>query len=68
MEATILLERSPDFEIIDGLIYITDHIGSLTIRRCMRPSAFRRSYLQASELLAKWQVEQLGKVAALPCH
>lgn len=67
MDATILLERPPDFEIIDGLVYITDRIGSLTIRRCLRPSAFQRCMRDASEAIAKWQAEQC-KLVAFPRH
>jgi hypothetical protein len=68
MDATILVERPPDFEIIDGLVYITDRIGSLTIRRCLRPSTFRRSMLAATEAMARWQVDQLDKVSPLAKH
>ncbi len=68
MDATILLERPPDIEVVDGLVYVTDRIGSLTIRRCFRPSTFRRMYLAANEVIAKWQVDQLDKVVPIPRH
>jgi hypothetical protein len=65
LDATILVERPPDFEIVDGLVYVTDRIGSCTIRRCFRVSSFRRSLSLASEAIARWQVEQLDKVSAM---
>lgn len=40
LDATILLEEPPDFEFVGGLVYVTDRIGSCTIRRCMRASTF----------------------------
>jgi hypothetical protein len=65
LDATILVERPPDFEIVDGLVYVTDRIGSCTIRRCFRVSAFRQLLCQGSEALARWQVDQLDKVSAM---
>lgn len=65
MDATILLERPPEFEIIDGLIYVTDRVGSLTIRRCMRPSAFMRSIAMSIELARQFDRQRRGKVVPL---
>jgi hypothetical protein len=64
-DATILLETPPKFEIRDGMVYTTDRIGGLTIRRVMRPATFRRTVLDASEALARWQLEQMEKVRAI---
>jgi hypothetical protein len=50
LDATILLEQPPDVTYEDGLFYITDTIGSLTIRRCMRRAAFLTSIANFVEL------------------
>jgi len=39
-DATILLEEPPEVEFNGGLFYVTDRIGGLVIRRCMRPNTF----------------------------
>lgn len=56
LDATILLEEVPSVECVDGLFYITDRIGGLVIRRCLRPHTFlalvRRGQSAASEWLA----------------
>lgn len=66
LDATILLEAPPDFEIVDGLVYITDRIGSLTIRRVMRPHAFELSMRKCQQMLADWHVRRV--VVPFPEH
>jgi hypothetical protein len=68
LDATILLEQPPDIEIRAGLVYVTDRVGSVTIRRCFRVSTFVRLVRSGSEAVAKWQVDQLDKVGALGRH
>lgn len=65
LDATILLERPPSIEIRDGIVYITDRVGSLTIRRCLRPRTFGELVAIGSETLAKWRLDQLDKVVPL---
>jgi hypothetical protein len=65
LDATILLEEPPDVEVRGGLVYVTDRIGSLTIRRCFRVSTFAKLVSAGSEIMARWQVDQLDKVAGL---
>lgn len=55
LDATILLETPPEFEIREGLVYITDVIGGLVIRRVMRPHTFERSMRHCAKLLAEWR-------------
>lgn len=65
LDATILLERPPEIEIKDGIVYITDQVGSLTIRRCLRPRTFAMLVALGSETLAKWRLEQMDKIVPL---
>jgi hypothetical protein len=65
LDATILVERPPEIEIRDGIVYVTDRIGSLTIRRCFRTHTFAVVLAVSSEVLAKWRIDQLDKVVPL---
>lgn len=60
LDATILLETPPKFEIKDGLVYITDQIGGLVIRRVMRPNTFLKSLKTSERLIRTWMAGQTG--------
>lgn len=49
LDATILLEEPPEIEFIDGLFYVTDRVGNLVIRRCLRPSTFLKGVRRGME-------------------
>lgn len=65
-DATILLEDPPKFEIRDGLVYITDVVGGLTIRRVMRPAAFEKSMRVAANIIADWRRNRADTVVKFP--
>jgi hypothetical protein len=68
LDATILVERPPDIEIIGGLVYVTDRIGSLTIRRCFRPHTFMLLVRAGKRVADEFFASESGKVFRLPRH
>ena len=50
---------------VDGLFYLTDKCGGVEITRVMRPATFARCVAGASEVLAKWRVANLDRVAPI---
>jgi hypothetical protein len=56
LDATILIEDVPEVEVIDGLVYITDRIGGLVIRRCFRPGTFVRAIAEYASVARKLDV------------
>jgi hypothetical protein len=68
LDATILVERPPDFEIVDGLVYVTDRIGSCTIRRCFRPHTFLRSLKISERMVKEWLANDACEIIPLPRH
>jgi hypothetical protein len=66
LDATILLEQAPEIEIIDGLVYITDRIGGLVIRRCFRPSTFLKTVQKFQRVAHDFATGGPGKVCPFP--
>lgn len=52
-------------EVVDDLVYITDRIGGLVIRRCLRPSTFLASIQKSVDLARQLDAGRRRKVVAL---
>lgn len=66
LDATILLEEPPAVEIIDGLVYVTDRVGGLIIRRCLRPSTFLKALRKAQKVAHDFALGERDKVCSFP--
>jgi hypothetical protein len=67
-DATILLEEPPAVEVIDGLVYITDRVGGLVIRRCFRPRTFYETIQSFVEVSRQFDIARRGGAEIIPLH